>query len=328
MTKEVAPSRFFLCVEGVEMVNWKIDEAAAGELDGMGIKWKEGWIEHEDIDVSDSRENGARSQRLDESAVVDYRECMERGDVFPMIVVCKINGRGKFVIAGGNHRHAALASVEKSAFPVMGCSVSAVQFAILCRRLNRANGKRETRADRVKHAAQLVKVYGLDQRAAAEAMDIPRSTLGTELRAAEVRQIIAGLTGDDCSEVPSSVLVSMGKYKSDHNVLRELAGLSKAGVGLDEMRSLVRKLKELPTEAAKVEMLSAVHEQRKKKTVGGREVSMKIAASFRRMTTQIENIIAKGKSCKMQMEAAELGAIAKRMAAMAEAVQAMATGRE
>lgn len=310
------------------MVNWKIDEAAAAELNGMGIEWQEGWIEHEDIDVSDSRENGARSQRLDESVVVDYRECMERGDVFPMIVVCKINGRGKFVIAGGNHRHAALASVEKSTFPAMGCIVSAVQFAILCRRLNRANGKRETRADRVKHAAQLVAVYGLDQTTAAETMDIPRSTLGTELRATEVRQIIAGLTGDDCSEVPSSVLVTMNKHKSDHNVLRELARLAKVGVGLDEMRSVVRKLTELPTEAEKVETLSAMHEQRKKKTAKRGQDAMKIAASFRRVTTQLENIIRKGQTCNMQMEAAELGAIAKRMAAMAEAVQAMAAGRK
>ncbi len=310
------------------MVSWKIDEAAAAELDGMGIEWKEVRIEQERISISDSRRNGARRDRLDESAVVDYRECMERGDVFPMIVVCKIDGAKRYVIAGGNHRHAALAGLPRQSFPVMSCDVSVVQFAILSRRLNRANGKRESRADRVKQAAELVTAYGLDQKAAAEAMDVPRSTLGTELRATEVRQIIAGITGDDCSEVPSSVLVTIGKYKSDHNVLRELAGLSKVGVGLDEMRSLVRKLKELPTEAAKVEMLSAIHDQRKKKTVGGRNVAMQIAQSFRRMTTQLENIITKGESCNMQMEAAELGAIAKRMAAMAEVVRAMATGRK
>lgn len=308
------------------MVNWKIDEAAAAELDGMGIEWKEGHVNHESINIGESRLNGARRHRLDESAVADYRECMERGDVFPMIVVCKIDGAKRYVIAGGNHRHAALMGFPKEPFPVMACSASVVEFAILSRRLNRANGKRETRADRVKQAAELVQVYGLDQVAAAEAMDVPRSTLGTELRAAEVRQVIARITGNDCSDVPNSVLVTIGKYKSDHNVLRELAGLSKVGVGLDEMRSLVRKLKELPTEAAKVEMLSAIHDQRKKKTVGGRGVTMQIAQNFRRTATQMENIIAKGKSCKMQMESAELGAIAKRMAAMAAAVQAMATG--
>ena len=27
-------------LEGVEMANWKIDEAAAAELDGMGMEWK------------------------------------------------------------------------------------------------------------------------------------------------------------------------------------------------------------------------------------------------------------------------------------------------
>ena len=308
------------------MVNWKIDEAAAAELDGMGIEWEEVHVNHESINIGESRLNGARRHRLDESAVADYRECMERGDVFPMIVVCKIDGAKRYLIAGGNHRHAALMSFPKEPFPVMACSVSVVEFAILSRRLNRANGKRETRADRVKQAAELVQVYGLDQVAAAEAMDVPRSTLGTELRAAEVRQVIASITGNDCSDVPNSVVAIMGAFRRDHNILAKLAALAKTGVGAEEIRKVIRELKELPTEAAKVEMLTTMHDQRKKKTVGGRGVTMQIAQSFRRTATQMENIIAKGRSCKMQMEAAELGAIAKRMAAMAEAVQAMATG--
>lgn len=310
------------------MAIWKIDEAAEAELNGMGIKWRQVLIEHERISVKDSRHNGARRHRLDESVVADYRECMKRGNVFPMIVVCQIDNRGKYIIAGGNHRHAALTGLSTAAFPVMSCSVSAVEFAILSRRLNRANGKRESRADRVKQAAELVQVYGLDQVAAAEAMDIPRSTLQKEIRASEVREAIAELTGDECKEVPNTVIVAMAKFRNDHNVLSGLATLAKSGVGSEEMSGVVRKLQGLPTEAAKVEMLTTMQDQRKKKTVGGREVSMKIAQNFRRITTQLENIVSKGESCKMQMEEPELKAIAKRMAAMAETVHAMATGRK
>ena len=90
------------------MAIWKIDEAAEAELNGMGIKWRQVLIEHEHISVKDSRHNGARRHRLDESVVADYRECMERGDVFPMIVVCKIDGAKRYVIAGGKHRHVEL----------------------------------------------------------------------------------------------------------------------------------------------------------------------------------------------------------------------------
>ncbi len=75
------------------MVNWQIDEAAAAELDGMGVAWEMKHVEHVQINVGESRQNGARRQRLDESAVADYRDSMERGDTFPMIVVCKISGR-------------------------------------------------------------------------------------------------------------------------------------------------------------------------------------------------------------------------------------------
>jgi len=310
------------------MVNWQIDGAAQDELQGMGVKWNEEWITHEDINIGDSRQNGARRQRLDESVVLDYRDCMERGDAFPMIVVCKVGGRAGYVIAGGNHRHAAFAGLSKSPFPTMCCSVSAVQFAILSRRLNRTNGKRETRADRIKQAAELVAVYGLTQQAAADAMDVPAGALGKEIRATEVRQEIAAVTGNDCSEVSNTTVLAMSPCKGDHNVLRQLAALAKAGAGSEEMASVVREARALTTEAAKVAFVAGRIRERKRATVGGRDVSLHIASGFRRITTQLENIIARGESCNMQMEGPELAAIAQRLKAAAETVSAMGTGHK
>jgi len=310
------------------MVNWQIDGAAVDELGGMGIKWNEEWITHEDINVGESRQNGARRHRLDESVVMDYRDCMERGDAFPMIVVCKVGGSAGYVIAGGNHRHAAFAGLSKSPFPTMCCNVSAVQFAILSRRLNRTNGKRETRADRIKQAAELVAVYGLTQQAAADAMDVPPGALSKEIRATEVRQEIAAVTGNDCSEVNNTTVLAMSPCKSDHNVLRQLAALAKSGAGSEEMTSVVREARALTTEAAKVAFIEGRIREKKRATVGGRGVSLHIASGFRRITTQLENIIARGESCKMQMEWPELAAIAQRLQAAADTVRAMGTGHK
>jgi hypothetical protein len=309
------------------MVNWQIDEAAAAELDGMGVAWEMKHVEHVQINVGESRQNGARRQRLDESAVADYRDSMERGDTFPMIVVCKISGSAGYVIAGGNHRHAAFAELSKSPFPVMCCSVSAVQFAILSRRLNRTNGKRETRADRVKQAAELVAVYGLTHDAAAAAMDVSNAVLGRELRAGKVRQAIVAATGDDCAEVANAVILAMWPFRNEHNVLKKLAALAKGGISRDELTIAIREARALPTEAQRVQALGEKCEQRKKASVGGRSVSLQIAQSFRRIVTQLENNIKKGETCNMQMDGPELDAIAKRLAAMATAVRAMSAGR-
>ena len=309
------------------MVNWQIDGAAVDELGGMGLKWNEEWITHEDINVGESRQNGARRHRLDESVVMDYRDCMERGDAFPMIVVCKVGGSAGYVIAGGNHRHAAFAGLSKSPFPTMCCNVSAVQFAILSRRLNRTNGKRETRADRIKQAAELVAVYGLTQQAAADAMDVSDAALGRELRSGTVRQAIVAATGDDCAEAPNGVILAMWPFRNEHNVLAQLAVLAKNGASTDEMTAVVREVKKLPTEAAKVQALEGKCEQRKRASVGGRSVSLQIAQGFRRMVTQLENIIAKGEACNMQMDGPELAAIANRVATAAAAVKAMSGGR-
>jgi hypothetical protein len=309
------------------MVNWQIDKAAAAELDGMDVAWEVKHIEHAQINVGESRQNGARRHRLDESAVADYRESMQRGDTFPMIVVCKISGSAGYVIAGGNHRHAAFAGLSKSPFPAMCCSVSAVQFAILSRRLNRTNGKRETRADRIKQAAELVAVYGLTQQAAADAMDVSEAALGRELRSGTVRQAIVAATGDDCAEAPNGVILAMWPFRNEHNVLAQLAVLAKNGASTDEMTAVVREVKKLPTEAAKVQALAGKCEQRKRASVGGRNVSLQIAQGFRRMVTQLENIIAKGEACNMQMDGPELAAIAKRVATAAAAVRAMSGGR-
>jgi len=143
----------------------------------------------------------------------------------------------------------------------------------------------------------------------------------------EVRQALVLATGDDCSEVSNNVIVTMNKFRNDHNVLQQLATLAKSGAGREEMRAILRELGTLPTEAAKVEMLSGLCDQRKKKTVGGRGVAMKIAQNFRRITTQLENIISKGESCNMQMDGPELDAIAKRLAALATTVRTMSGGR-
>ena len=309
------------------MVNWQIDGAAVDELGGMGLKWNEEWITHEDINVGESRQNGARRHRLDESVVMDYRDCMERGDAFPMIVVCKVGGSAGYVIAGGNHRHAAFAGLSKSPFPTMCCNVSAVQFAILSRRLNRTNGKRETRADRIKQAAELVAVYGLTQQAAADAMDVSDTALGRELRSGKVRQAIVAATGDDCAEVANAVILAMWPFRNEHNVLKKLATLAKGGISRDELTSAIREARALPTEAQRVQALGEKCEQRKKASVGGRSVSLQIAQGFRRMVTQLENNIKKGETCNMQMDRPELDAIAKRLAAMATAVRAMSAGR-
>ena len=306
---------------------WAIDKAAAAELDGMGVAWEVKHIDHWQINVGESRQNGARRHRLDESAVADYRESMQRGDTFPMIVVCKISGSTGYVIAGGNHRHAAIAGLSKLLFPAMCCSVSAVQFAILSRRLNRTNGKRETRADRIKQAAELVAVYGLTQQAAADAMDVSDAALGRELRSGTVRQAIVAATGDDCAEAPNGVILAMWPFRNEHNVLAQLAVLAKNGASTDEMTAVVREVKKLPTEAAKVQALEGKCEQRKRASVGGRSVSLQIAQGFRRMVTQLENIIAKGEACNMQMDGPELAAIANRVATAAAAVKAMSGGR-
>ena len=307
---------------------WAIDKAAAAELDGMGVAWEVKHIEHAQINVGESRQNGARRHRLDESAVADYRESMQRGDTFPMIVVCKISGNAGYVIAGGNHRHAACVELSKSPFPAMCCSVSAVQFAILSRRLNRTNGKRETRADRIKQAAELVAVYGLTQRAAADAMDVPPKALSKDIQATKVRQEIATVTGNDCSKVSNTTVLAMSPCKGDHNVLRQLAALANAGVSSEEMASVVRDARALTTEAAKVAFVESRIRERKRATVGGRDVSLHIASGFRRITTQLENIIARGESCKMQMEGPELAAIAQRLQAAADTVRAMGTGHK
>jgi len=312
----------------MNQTDWVIDNAAAAELDGMGVTWEVRHIDHAQINVGESRQNGARRHRLDESAVADYRESMERGDTFPMIVVCKISGNAGYVIAGGNHRHAAAVGMSSDSFPAMCCSVSAVQFAILSRRLNRTNGKRETRADRIKQAAELVAVYGLTQQAAADAMDVPAGALGKEIRATEVRQEIAAVTGNDCSEVSNTTVLAMSPCKGDHNVLRQLAALAKTGAGSEEMASVVREARTLTTEAAKVAFVAGRIKERKRATVGGRDVSLHIASGFRRITTQLENIIARGESCNMQMEEPELAAIAQRLKAAAETVSAMGTGHK
>jgi len=309
-----------------KMIQWKMDEDAAAALTSMGVHWEVKAIPAKSIDVKSSRVNGARVNSLDETAVQDYQECMAKGDQFPMITLCTIDGGEAFVVAGGNHRHAAGLNLKATEFPAICCNVSAIQFAILARRLNRANGRRESRADRIQQAVDLVNIHGMSQADAAEVMDVPPGCISGEMRVMEVQKAIVKAGKKLGPKVSRTAAMQLSVVRNEMSLLPIACDLANRGMSADELQKVLRNARAHGTESERVEHLQKELTKREAIKVNGRQCSSPIARAVRSSVSQLQNSMKRGEKCNLQMTAAELSELAASLHQIAGVMECMATG--
>ena len=146
-------------------IKWKNDEDAIVTVNRIGLKWSYATVPASNIDEKRSKHNHARKTAIIQQNVEDYADAMERGDVFPMIVVARIDGDKKLVIAGGNHRYQAAVKQGVTEFDAMVVECDAAMFSILCPALNLYVGQREDRNVRVEQAADAAIRLGITAKA-------------------------------------------------------------------------------------------------------------------------------------------------------------------
>jgi hypothetical protein len=310
------------------MIQWKMDEDAAAALTSMGVHWEVKAIPAKSIDVRSSRVNGARVNSLDETAVTDYQECMAKGDQFPMITLCTIDGGETFVIAGGNHRHAAGLNLKATEFPAICCNVSAIQFAILARRLNRANGRRESRADRIQQAVDLVNIHGMSQADAAEVMDVPAHCISGEMRVLDVQKALVKLGKKMGPKFSRAAAMQLSVVKNERSLLPLACDLVNTGMPVEELRRVLKEARDHGTESERVEHLQKELTKREAIKVNGRKCSNPIARAVRYSVSQLQNSIKRGEKCNLQMTAEELSELAASLHQIAGVMASMATGSD
>lgn len=193
-------------------VQWRDDPDAETILrDIAGLPYTVETISLDGIDWSESANNCARlTDPLNAEKIEDYATGMNRGDVFPRIVVERHKKKNKYVILGGNQRSAALKTINASA--LIECYVvdplTSDERELVIRSLNSRHGWGPTKEERIEHAVYLVRKHGMHVETVARAMIVGASTINLHIRAEDERARLAK-NGIDSSRFSKTLLAAL-----------------------------------------------------------------------------------------------------------------------
>ena len=300
-------------------LEWETDQNAMRTIQRTGLKWSPKTVSVTEIDVKTSRHNHARKQAIIETNVDDYADSMSQGDVFPKIVLARIDGAGKFLVAGGNHRLAAAIKIGATEIDAMVVECDHAMFSLLCPALNLYVGQREDRSVRVLQAADAVARLGISHKQAAKEYKVPVSSVSTAVGEAKVI-ISAARLGIKADTLPSSYLRVITSVESDATLLPLAIELARTKLNTDEVRAVISEARKLPTEADRVAMLNEKIQDAKRITLSGRIPTQPTRSKVMRCVTTLENTIATGVTLSnLQItpgEAAEIAVKLRKMAAI------------
>ena len=289
-------------------LKWRFDSDAAKVITSMGLSHETGIITAAVIDVTKSRHNHARAagMALINDNVEDYHDAMERGDEFPSIVVARIDDGAKYVIAGGNHRHAAAVKLGVSEFEAIIVRCTAMEFDLLCPKLNMYVGQMEGREARVEAAADRVVRMGITHKLAAQEFRVSVWQVGdaVRMRAGEAAAARLGhsITGTNAANVRL-----LSSIRENDNELNAAILFAKTNPTATEMADLIKDAKLLGTESERVACFEKATSARKKITASGRITKTPARSAVLRASKTLTNIACSGVSlCQLQMTKSEV----------------------
>lgn len=301
-------------------LEWETDENAMRTIRRTGLTWSPKTVSVTEIDVKTSRHNHARKQAIIEANVDDYADSMSQGDVFPKIVLARIDGSGKLLVAGGNHRLAAAIKIGVTEIDAMVVECEQAMFSLLCPALNLYVGQREDRSVRVLQAADAVARLGISHKQAAKEYRVPVSSVS--IAVGESRVIVsAAKLGIKADALPTSYLRVITPVESDAALLPLAIELAKTKLNCEEVRVVISEARKLPTEADRVAMLKEKIQDAKRITLSGRIPTQPTRSKVMRCVTTLENTITTGMTLSnLQVTPKEAAEIAYKLKEMASSL--------
>ena len=226
---------------------WRADPDAETILrDIAKLPYVIGTIGLTEVDWSESANNCARlTDPLNAEKIEDYATCMNRGDVFPRIVVERHKKKGRYVILGGNQRSAALKSIDATA--AIDCYIvdplTSDERELVIRSLNSRHGWGSTKEERVEHAVFLVRKHGMHVETVARAMVVSDHSILQRIRAEDERARLAsvGIDASSMSLRGLSTLASIPDESLRNSAAKAAVETSARGEKIAELAAVVSK---------------------------------------------------------------------------------------
>lgn len=178
-------------------------------LDVHGVAWEfDPVMPVESIDFDASLANQARLEALDEEAVERYSADMERGDVFPAVIIRRVGKAGarteKRILVGGNHRTAAARRAKRETLPAYIVKGDTAAIVRLMYEDNRRHGLPLGEEERVLAALHLIEM-GDAPSEAARTLGLTHTKVAQAHGAREADRRAAQLGVDRFDKIPRSL---------------------------------------------------------------------------------------------------------------------------
>ena len=298
----------------MKMIEWAEDVNAVRILEKNNLKHEMAVIPASMIDVDRSRHNHARARSLLDEVAEDYLDSMKSGDIFPAIVVAKINGVGKYVIAGGNHRHEAgfrLGLTHFTVHVINDCSEA--EFNFLGSELNSYVGQREDQKSRVATAAALVLAEKMSAKDAAKMFRVSSAFVNTKVREEKVHDS-AKKIGQSTKDFKCEVLACLSQLTSDAVLFPAAIKLAKTGCPGRDFRQVMKDVWAKGTEQEREKVIVSAIESRRKVSAAGRIANLPQRAKLLSSVTAMESLTKEGATLeRLQITKDELGEIIVRL---------------
>ena len=255
------------------------------------------------IDVAKSRQNKARPVSIIREVAEDYTTSMKRGDVFPAIVLAKLKGNAKYLIAGGNHRHEAAIANGCTEFRAITVECNEMEYGTLCVALNAYIGAGATRAMRVAQAVDLVRLRGVKVAVAADIMKVDESGVRANLRSHDVRDKAADIGVVIPDSVSATALQHVAQHMKSGPLFRAVASyVAKRVPTASEISEMNASLSAATSEGAKLTLIQNLYESTEaRRGLTSKVIERPIRSQVMAVLSRMENLI-EGRSVRSQLQ--------------------------
>jgi hypothetical protein len=313
----------------VDELNQREDHDAEEVLKTFDIFYEYRIVALADIDVEQSRNNRGRLIPLDKEYVDLLTERIRDGDRMPALCLRDtLRPVTPYVIAGGNHRHAAFVHEKRTYVAALVFESTDHVFAAVTKRLNAIMGVIPDVQSRVAQAADLVSSHRFTVKEAAANCCVHVDTVHRYLRRLQTEAAILenGFSRRDVADIPATKMDHLNKLASVPTVMSKMAKLTinQPDLTAMEVRNKVDRVLKLPSESERLafieqEIASCKPEVKRVKRRGQRQV-------FLIALHTLETTIGKYPRAKtLRLEAAELAELTTRWRKLDDAITTMLT---
>ena len=179
-------------------------------LTEAGVEWRRQPVSVESINRELSLDNQVRKEALNSAVIDDYAAAMERGDIFPPVIVAERDGQRWLL--GGNHRwSAALQADIETLDAYLVVNPSDGQSRRIAFGDNSTHGQPLTNKERIAHAEWLMEHESMSQKDAAAHVGISTNRLQRHLAVRATRHRASALMPNEYNLIPGVSSVSLSR---------------------------------------------------------------------------------------------------------------------